>query len=61
MVEGRRQAANQSPVEQKKLLRLLPHRRVEALERRLEEKGVELRAAEAQTAKARDLLARYYF
>lgn len=58
-VEGRRRAVNGSPGEQKKLLRLLPHKRMEALERRLEEKGIELRAAEAQTAKARDILARY--
>lgn len=36
-------------------------RRVEALERRLDERGIELHAAEGQTAKAKDLLSRYVY
>lgn len=50
---GQREAAQRTWEAEKKL-----RRRVEALERRLEERGVELQAAEGQTAKARDLLAR---
>lgn len=52
-VGGQREAAHRAWEAEKKL-----RRRVEALERRLEERGVELQAAEGQTAKARDLLAR---
>ncbi|CAN0158413.1 unnamed protein product, partial [Ectocarpus sp. 4 AP-2014] len=51
---GHREAAVGRAVEAEKKLR----RRVGALEKRLEERGVELQAAEGQTAKAKDLLAR---
>lgn len=50
---GHREAAHRAWEVEKKL-----RRRVEALERRLEERGVELQAAEGQVAKAKDLLTR---
>lgn len=50
---GHREAAHRAWEAEKKL-----RRRVEALERRLEERGIELQAAEGQTAKAKDLLTR---
>lgn len=51
---GHREAARRAWEAEKKL-----RRRVEALERRLDERGVELQAAEGQAAKAKDLLARW--
>eukprot|EP00904_Undaria_pinnatifida_P003934 jgi/Undpi1/13541/HiC_scaffold_8.g03200.m1 len=50
---GHREAAHRAWEAEKKL-----RRRVEALERRLDERGVELQAAEEQTAKAKVLLER---
>ncbi|CAM9576248.1 unnamed protein product [Pylaiella littoralis] len=50
---GHREAAHRAWEAEKKL-----RRRVEALERRLEERGVELQAAEGQAARAKDLLTR---
>eukprot|EP00903_Cladosiphon_okamuranus_P020140 g18493.t1 len=52
-VGSHREAAHRAWEAEKKL-----RRRVEALERRLEERGAELQAAEGQVAKAKDLLAR---